>query len=46
MNCQPQKVISKVADFPDNELGYAFGMLYSAKKSSEKKEKSRLTSGD
>jgi hypothetical protein len=36
MNCQPQKEISKVADFPDKELGCAFGTCYSAKKAGEK----------
>jgi hypothetical protein len=46
MNCQPQKEISKIADFPDKILGCAFGARYYAKKSGEKMEKSRLTLGD
>jgi len=41
MNCQPQKVISKIADFPDKELGCAVGVRYYAKKSGVKMKKSR-----
>jgi hypothetical protein len=40
MNCQPQKEISKVTDFPNKELDYAFGVCSSAKKLGEKKKKS------
>jgi len=39
MNCQPQKEISKIADYPNKELGCAFGARYHAKKSGENKEK-------
>ena len=46
MNCQPQKEISKIADFPDKILGCAFGARYYEKNSGEKMEKSRLTLGD
>jgi len=46
MNCQPNKEISKVADFPDKELGCAFGSRFFSKKSGEKMKKSIRTSGN
>jgi hypothetical protein len=39
MNCQPQKEISKVTDFPNKELDCAFGVCYNTKKLVEKNEK-------
>jgi hypothetical protein len=41
MNCQPQKEISKIADFPNKKLGCAFGTRYYSKKSGIKMKKSR-----
>ena len=46
MNCQPQKEISKVPDFPDKELGQCIGAYYNASKPYKKKEKSIIISGD
>jgi hypothetical protein len=45
MNCQPQKEISKIADFPDKELGCTFGTR-TMQRNQVKKGKSRLTLGD
>jgi len=45
MNCQPQKVISKSADFPNKELGRAL-LCVTVQRNQMKNEKSRLTSGN